>query len=354
MPNPQSHNTSKIEAVGDVAPSPRYGWKRIVQRCTLVVVAALIGIELFSRFVLGLGTPPLILAHPRIEYMMKPNQDVYRFGNHVQTNAWGMRSPAFPARKLDPNELRILVFGDSVINGGALTNQSELATSLVQHELEKRLGRPVVVGNVSAGSWGPGNWRAFVEEFGFFDADYIILVANSGDVGDCPTFARLDPIENPSENPTFATYELVMRYLPRYLPTFSSGGSAASAVPANPSHQHSAPTPIERIGLEDLRKFLSMAKSQTANVALVHFLDRSEVESGTESPSFTYVEALCNELHVPAFSTRVNFPSDHAAEYFRDPIHPNLAGQKKLYEALMGGPLDSLTGETAPNSQPNR
>jgi hypothetical protein len=42
--------------------------------------------ELFCRYILGLGDPPLSITHPTIEYMFKPNQNLKRFDNHILIN----------------------------------------------------------------------------------------------------------------------------------------------------------------------------------------------------------------------------------------------------------------------------
>lgn len=59
----------------------------------------LIAGELFARFGLGLGNPPLSVVHPTIEYMFKPGQDLERFGHRVLVHAYGMRSPDFPEHR---------------------------------------------------------------------------------------------------------------------------------------------------------------------------------------------------------------------------------------------------------------
>jgi hypothetical protein len=126
----------------------------------------LVGGEAFARYRLGLGTPPLSMTHPKIEYMYQPNQDVYRFGNHFIVNQYGMRSLPFPQKKQDQNEYRIMVFGDSVLNGGNLTDHQALATTLLADRLSQESSKKVIVGNISAGSWGPGNWLAYAQEYG--------------------------------------------------------------------------------------------------------------------------------------------------------------------------------------------
>ena len=178
--------------------------------------------ELVARYALGLGNPPLSQPHPTIEYLFKPNQDVKRFNNRVLINAYGMRSHQFPKQK-PAGEFRLMVFGDSVLNGGNLTDHENLGTKIAQKELEGLLGKPVQVGNISAGSWGPGNWLAYAKEFGFFGADLVVLVASSHDIADNPTFAPLDPNTHPQKAPVSALIEGAVRYLPHYLSSLSGG-----------------------------------------------------------------------------------------------------------------------------------
>ena len=112
------------------------GCRMKIQKLALAVVGVSLTLlatgELFTRFVLGLGTPPLSVAHPKIEYLFQPSQDVWRFHNHVHINAWSMRSEDFPRGKVTPREFRILMLGDSIINGGNLTDDSELASHLLK------------------------------------------------------------------------------------------------------------------------------------------------------------------------------------------------------------------------------
>ena len=183
--------------------------------------------EWWARAVLGLGDPPLSITHPRIEYLYAPNQDVRRFGKRFFVNDYSMRSAPLAARK-GADERRVLVFGDSVVNGGNLTDHQDLATTRLAHDLLPFAGgNKVVVGNVSAGSWGPGNWLAYSQTYGFFEADVVVLVASSHDVADNPTFAPLDPNTHPTRKPLLALTEGLTRYLPRYLPAFLRGGGAA-------------------------------------------------------------------------------------------------------------------------------
>lgn len=153
--------------------------------------------------------------------MFAPDQEVYRFGNLQAYNAQGMRSPPMET-VFQPR--RILVFGDSVLNGGNLTDQSELGTTLATSD-------DLFFGNVSAGSWGPANMHAWFREFGSMGADTAIIVVSSHDLSDLPSFEPLDPTTHPMQPPLSALTEAFTRYIPRYIPSLSSAPSAEWPAP---------------------------------------------------------------------------------------------------------------------------
>src|SRR5260221_9591151 len=142
------------------APPPPPRRRRWLLRITLALVLSLIAGELFARYYLGLGDPALSQADPEIEYLFKPDQDCHPLGNHVKYNHYSMRSDNFPLHKTDPTELRVIVVGDSVVNGGSLTHQSKLAASLMHAKLSSDPTRPAVVSNISAGPSWPRNETA--------------------------------------------------------------------------------------------------------------------------------------------------------------------------------------------------
>ena len=73
--------------------------KSHTQYILLLALFIFVGGELVSRIILGLGDPPLYVTHSKIEYMLKPNQNLYRFGNHIIVNNFGMRSDQFAKNK---------------------------------------------------------------------------------------------------------------------------------------------------------------------------------------------------------------------------------------------------------------
>lgn len=141
----------------------------LLRGAVLLLCTALLA-ELVAR-AFGLGDSPLLVDDPFTEYRYAPSTSYRRFGNEMSYNRWSMRSSNFPARKAFAGERRVLVICDSVVNGGTLTDQAKIATSLLQ----AALGSSFTVGNISAWSWGPANQLGYIHEFGWFDVDIVIL-----------------------------------------------------------------------------------------------------------------------------------------------------------------------------------
>jgi len=252
---------------------------------------------------------------------------VGRFGNYFVTDKYGMRSGPLSKKKA-ADELRVLVFGDSVVNGGNLTDREDLATTLLARSLAKDLGRTVYVGNVSAGSWGPGNWLAWAREYGFFDADVVVLVASSHDAADNPTFAPLDPSTHPQAKPFSALTEGVTRYLPRYLPQ-----PAAKAAPVPSEAQ--AVAAMQR-GLSDLREFLLLAYVRAPRVLLLQHPEKREIESGRWQPGHDAIARVATECDVPVIQLAPALAAaiQRGKQPYRDNIHVNEIGQAVLAKVL--------------------
>lgn len=312
---------------------------------TVSVAILLIGMEAFARLYLGLGNPPLSETHAKIEYMFRPNQDVMRFGNRFLTNQYGMRSKVFPVAKSIPQEFRIMVFGDSVVNGGNLTDHEQLATIIAQQKLTAIIGRPTIVGNISAGSWGPGNWLAYAREYGFFDADIVILVASSHDYADNPTFQPLNPNTHPQHTPASALWEGITRYLPRYLPgNVSSTASKAPLV---------VPEADINRGRADLTAFLSLAKRSARSVIVLQHWEREEIENHHPKDGNAVIHDVCDQLTIPCKSLEPFFRNalEKGNNPYRDAIHPNALGQELIAEAILSAV--SMSNEKSKPGQPS-
>jgi hypothetical protein len=297
--------------------------------CALVVLA--VATELFARFYLGLGAPPLYQTHPTIEYLFKPNQHLYRFGNLFISNRYGMRSDDFPPQKVRPNELRVIVYGDSVINGGSLTDHAFLGTTLLQEKLTKLLQRPVVVGNVSAGSWGPPNELAYLKQFGLLGADVVILELSSEDFVDSPTFEPLDPLTHPTETPWSAAWEGLTRYLPSYL---ESRQPAAPFVPAGGNPADPINPRDEKECLDAERDFLRIAADAGVPAVVLQHWRESELRRGQPDPGHAEILRTATEERAAVYQDVDVFRKHIQAGHnpYRDDIHPNVEGQQALAE----------------------
>lgn len=277
--------------------------KRVVA-VGLVLVMTIAAGETFARYGLGLGDAPVVVAHPSIEYMFAPNQDAWPFHNRFSTNEYGMRSPPLT----DDPRVRVLVLGDSVPNGGNLTDQDALATSLLTTNETLYL-------NASAGSWGPANMLAYVKAFGFFGAGRTVIILSSHDANDVPTFGALDPNTHPTTRPLSALWEAVAKYLPRYLPGYTAATTADTPPPDG-----------EDTAIAAARELLRLA---SANGPVCLVLHSTRDEGDAEEP-FTDLlhagqEASAKIVRDAAFLD---------ASSYRDAIHPNDNGQADLARAI--------------------
>ena len=194
--------------------------KRKSIKWILILVAAILvicftGAEMYARFVLGLGTPVLSVADATIDYYFKPGQDLRRFGNHVVYNNRSMRTNYDIEEGPRNCKRRVVVCGDSIVNGGTLTDQEDVATTIVQGHYSTN---DLQILNVSAGSWGPANLVKYFEKFGIFDATDLIVEVSSHDLWeDDPSLSKGACVGNdvsfPGERPLFAVQELIARYV---------------------------------------------------------------------------------------------------------------------------------------------
>lgn len=293
--------------------------------CLVVLVSG----EIAARFYLGLGTPPLSIAHPKIEYMFKPDQNVSRFGNNIIINHYGMRSIYFSEKKAD-DEFRVMVFGDSVINGGNLTDHQDLATTKLQNLLNQN--NRVTVGNISAGSWGPGNWLAYADVYGFFDADVVVLVISSHDYIDNPTFESLNKNTHPTQKPFSALTEGIVRYLPRYLPKFKSD----ETINESDHFDNDIEGKMIKKGLEDLKIFLQLAKNSSSYVFVVQTLEKIEIETKTPKDGYYKIKSLCESLGITTISLEkyIKEAIESGRNPYHDNTHPNEIGQELISKAI--------------------
>ncbi len=257
----------------------------------LGLIIIILVLEIGLRLTIGFHNPLLYIADPEIGYLLAPNQQVRRFRNRVVVNKYSMRSPSL----LEPKQgLRVLLLGDSVLNGSWWTDQKDTISEMIKNNLtldqypsnllekmalnspsflrgargdqpvlnfqnqtysnlcsdewkENPLNLPckgrledqdcslvdcnllyenqayektIEILNASANGWSPRNLLAYLQKFGCFQGDILVLLLNTDDLfGTAPTSipVGLDRYY-PSHKPALAILEAATRLLIPYTP----------------------------------------------------------------------------------------------------------------------------------------
>ena len=244
------------------------GWTRGAAKAAIALVLLAGLTEAGLRLVLGLGNPVLIAPDAAAGYTLKPNQNVWRFFCRTRTDGNGMRSEA-PAARPANGALRVMFVGDSLTYGTSRVSQDDLFTERVKRELPAVLGRPVEVLNASAGAWAIENELGYVRSRGVFNSHLVLLVLNSGDLGQ--PRSRVEDVgrDLPVKAPAMAMEELWERYLlPRLrLAQRKVDAGDAARVDAN---QVAA-------SLAELEEFRQLVTGQGARMGIVYIPFRKEM-----------------------------------------------------------------------------
>jgi hypothetical protein len=327
-----------------------------ISLATIVVI--LVATDLALRRWFGFGHPLLYVADDQIGYLLAPNQDVRRFGNRILINAYSMRGEAIaPTRP--SHTLRLFLLGDSIANGGWWTDHNETISARLQQHLSALLCPPsiprvapppplsppsvpqrllkrgldyerVEVLNASANSWGPRNELAYINAYGCFEAQLLILLLNTDDLfATAPTSLQVGRDRNyPAQRPPFAWAEIIGRYLlpPVSIPELevvrAEGGDrvgknldAIQQLQRRVAHQGGrmviALTPLLReVGQPGPRDYERMA--------------RDRLMTFTQDQHIPYLDLL------PALNAHKN-----PASLYRDHIHFNSQGNQFITEQMI-------------------
>jgi lysophospholipase L1-like esterase len=240
----------------------------------LLILAVIFGLLLFLevglRLLLGFGNPPIYITDEKIGYLLAPNQRTRRFGNRIAINEFSMRSATISIMR-PPSTLRVLLLGDSVANGAWWTDQNQTISALIATQLKtlvsntspenlsaKSSFEQVEVLNASANSWGPRNELAYLQRFGTFNAQVVVLLINTDDLfATAPTSIPVGRDRNyPNRKPNTALAEVFNRYVLKASPI-----PEMNAVKAEPG---------DRVGfnLEAIRQIQALANASGAELVL--------------------------------------------------------------------------------------
>jgi GDSL-like Lipase/Acylhydrolase family len=341
-------------------------------------VGLLVLLESILRLGWGFGRPLLYRADDQIGYLLAPNQQVRRFGKRIEINAYSMRSaPITPQRSAQT--WRLLLLGDSVANGGWWTDQSQTISEILRSQLafgwpparplpsadpapansalsnpplsnphairpsadtpsssspfpdwRPPTANPIEVLNASANSWGPRNELAYLQRFGSFDAQVIVLLINTDDLfATAPSSLAVGQDRNyPDRLPTSAIHEALQRYLLPAPPQSAASRElaaepgdrvginlAAIAAIAEFSQQHQAQLLVM---LTPLRREISSPGSRDYEV-----IARQRLQDFTQATSLDYIDCL------PIFKQE-----QEPAQLYRDHIHLSPIGNQRLSQLM--------------------
>jgi hypothetical protein len=290
---------------------------RFLKRTLTATVLLLLAAELVLRFYYGFCDAVLIKEDLAFEYIAQPDQSRFRFRKQIKYNEFSMRSDS-----VKKSSFKILGFGDSVINGGTLTDQDSLATTKLSKSLSTLMDQDVQVLNVSAGSWGPDNCAAYLNKYGDFNAKLILLVVSSHDAYDNMNFEKIVGVNPnfPDKQYKLALCELFGRYiLPKFIKSDNAGELGINKQTASSGFN------------SGFQKIYDHA--QQRNIPMIIYLhpERSEVAAkkynaqGEEIIKFAKSNAIFLEKELDLGITE---------DDYRDDIHLNDAGQRRMFNNL--------------------
>jgi lysophospholipase L1-like esterase len=303
----------------------------------VLLAGGLLGGEFLLRLA-GLHTP-LLYERTGYGYRVVPGQSLSRFGNAVSYDAAGLRSA--PVAAGDPRP-RVLCLGDSITNGGTLSDQADTFPVVLERMLGER-GTGVRVMNASAGGWAPANQLGWLRENGLQGAGVVVLTLNTLDlfqplagsdlVGSHPAF--------PDRAPRFALQELFGRYL---LPRLFGGADARDPGAA-------APVPGEaatRAPLEAVAAIADLVRARRAVLAVMFVEQPAELEprGAVVDQAKQRLFTLLRERGVPLARTREAMLAGGGARLLRDGLHPNAAGNLVLAAAAAGLVSSALSSQS--------
>lgn len=311
----------------------------IISVLSLLGLLALAILELILRSRYGLGDPLLYQADDRMGYLIAPSQSVKRNGNDILINRYSMRSDDITDRKV-VGERRFFFIGDSVVNGGWWTGQSEIISERFKQHLQEQLrdsqsdSPTISVLNASANSWSPRSELEYLRRYGTFDADFVIIVINTDDLfATTPTSLVVGRQSNyPDRKPLGAIGELVNRY-------------RLSKLPPLPELQAVYNEEGDRVGrvLESLQAMHQIAKQNNAKCLLIMTPLLREVEGKPRDYELVARDRLLQftqKESLPYIDLLEPFKAiDNAKGLYQDHIHLNATGNEAVSKILLNALL---------------
>jgi hypothetical protein len=288
--------------------------------------------EIMLRLTLGLGTPVLYQPDADAGYIAVPAQDVRRFGVSIHINGFGMRSDDILPHKTE-STYRVFFLGDSVANGTARVDQSEIFANIVQRKIPAVVHQTVEVLNASNGGWAPSNELGFLRSRGTFESDVVVFIINTLDLNQPFTTQSGDQMtpysDMPADRPISAVAELIIRYL---LPRIK--GSLETHDPGSVESPVDAAKEVPPI-LDSLGRAKEFAEANDARFAIL-FTPQYFVAGRAD---WTLAKQMFLDWatagNVTVIDMSPDFLSVPVSRYYLENIHPNSAGHALIAQRLL-------------------
>lgn len=319
-------------------------WKRLVKRTRhrywlpISGLILLIIVELVLRIGYGLGNPPLLQADVYTGYRFQPNQSLVRFGKRIRYNQYSQRSDPIAIPK-PPSIWRLLMIGDSVLNGGNPIDQADTITELLRAMIQATQ-QPAEVLNASAGSWGIGNELGYLRLFGTLDSDAVVLQIGAHDLYQpTSTSEKIGRDPNfPNRRPWLALQEAWSRYLwprlPLWLPFVQF-----QVNPPEVGTSHAVPLEmVAQSNRQLLKAEIALIRQRHRPVYILFVPGFPQVYPPyAPVPYKAEFMQLAQSLQVPVLDLHqqwLTLPASTVMTYFRDELHFTVAGNQAIAEAL--------------------
>ena len=309
--------------------------------------------ECILRFTLGLANPALVQVDPDMGYRFKPDQDVVRFGKHIRYNQFSQRSEPVTATH-QPGVFRVMLLGDSVLNGGNPIDQKDTISELLRARLINAGVRCETLA-ASAGGWGLGNRLGYLNKFGLMQSDLLVLEIGTNDL--LQIFAPATVVDRdinfPSHRPALAIMDAWSRYAwPLYLHPAATRWWPTAFPPATiPAGEEDSPRNFPT-NLHAVQSIVERARQRGEPCCVLYVPQKNDFFGG--DPARPYEDQLFASLgadHIPVVNLLdqwAKLPPATVTKYFRDEMHLTVFGDQQVVDAL--APAVLATAKSAPRA----
>ena len=287
----------------------------------LALSVLLLTIEILLKLILKVHRPVLFQTDAKTGYIFQPDQKISRFCKRNEYNQYSQRSQEICYEK-NPKNYRILMLGDSVLNGGSYTDQSQTITAFLEDKLlSQKTGIEVL--NASCSSWGIGNQLGYLQKFGTFHSDLIILQIGSHDLLQLTsTSDAVGGLSHPTRTPYSASLFLIRRLLlPKVIRTLKNEPYSALAQVPMPEDKQSQFAK----NMEYLKEEIKLVQKANILIYVLFTPNREDLLPEFSNPPFKIIFLqILNELQIPIIDIHLLWSKLSPAavsSYFRDDVH---------------------------------